>query len=281
VNHRRNTRVLIALALLLTLNLAMTQWPRDDDALPADEPTSPTPDTEALHGTEPGLRGAEQDAQPKAASEASEPETRQPPIRFTVVDWAGAAVAGAHVRVDSMKSMARDPRTGESTWEEQTSGFTDANGRIDLDRKLVNRPPGSPRTLRWRVDPPRERKDLLLAGRAGMLSINDDVRVQLSRGYVIAGTLVDAAGAPHKGVVVQFSTGARCRTVTDDQGRFAFRPLPRSGRTPWRLWVRSPDAKDVVFSGAENSTEIWGGEQDLRIVVEPTPGRPGYFRPVR
>lgn len=284
----QNTRKwAIAIAILLAFYVAVTQWEADEPAASVESSSEAAGEIGIPRSGGPELRASRNKPQPVKVAKDVRTKAEPIRIRFTVLDWADDPVVGAVVRVNEMNSVVTGPKAGigRVVWRPRVSGVTDEHGIVAFDAKRVNHPK-SVKTLQWRVEPPRDREDLLLAGRGGMLAIESMI-VRLSRGYVIAGTVLEVDGSPLGGLVVHYTIGASDHSVempiTDEHGRFRFRPVPRAVGASYRLWVSAPipPPGKTTPNPLENSTEAWGGEEHLEIVVEPIPGRPGYFRPAR
>lgn len=207
----------------------------------------------AFRKGEPGSRASprraaagEEAARPEGAAPENEAEMgresraeeARPPagdaIRLEVVDEEGAPVATAEAALFA-GSLDRAPLH---------LAAADGLGRILLpepgDLVCVVRAPGFRTTIASRIDEPEFRRVLLAAEHA------------------IAGILVDDAGRPMPGVPLSISSDPLQTARTGLDGRFRF-----EGLGPLRYEI------GVLEKGAPPARrEAFGGEEDLRIVVE-------------
>ncbi len=187
-----------------------------------------------------------------AAHAAEEPAASKVALTGRIVDPRGNPVAGAELSLDQGEGMGFFRAARDET--RSVDARTDAAGRFRIEtarRGAVRMHASASRHAPHSVD--------VVVHGAAEQALGD---IALSRGVVLAGTVIDGAGNPVPGAKVrrpderndmQFSfagmDSAEVVATTDERGRFE---IDRQAVGPWRLIVTSADHPDDSAQGETN-----------------------------
>ena len=149
---------------------------------------------------------------------AAQPSSRTVTVRGTVVDDAGAPIAGATIEISNETSRRRGPLTDEQ------GAFVVTVPRASSVRLVASHP-----------DYGLQHTDMLFDGWSRYDVPAETVQLTLRRGVVLRGQLVDASGAPlaHETLLLVFdyrgSGPFPLQTTTDRAGQFTFPRAVLSG----------------------------------------------------